>query len=473
VAFLDAFGPAHRALLESTAHTMRLTKGQHLLRRGEPGGDVFVLREGTLEAVDPRATPELILSTLPAGAVVGEMAFVDNSPRSVDVRAGTDAVVLRWTRDELHRLLVSHPDLASAFYENVARLATSRVRSLTEGAVSGAYGRDTPHVADADEVRAWVDRIAERVKLALPPVETVLRRDPEDPAAVARVGEVLDEVQVEVDLLFEATTDPVSRRFAAELLGRELHPYLVRSALAERSIRRPEGVAGTPDILAHVLVGTAGGDGRLGELIDRWLLDRPTFRALRSLRGPLVELVVGALPRDRERKVLLVTVGTGSIPAGLCAALDLPTTLTMLDQSADALALVEAPDRASPVRVVALQESLTRFASGRATLGIPRQDVIVLHGLVEYLPEPMVVSLLSTCRALLADGGAVALATLAPSPDRTLVDRLLTWPTLRRADDALDGLMDAARLRIVSRPAVEDPARLLLLRAVAAAAARG
>lgn len=466
VAFLDAFGPSHRALFEGAAQTMQLVRAEYLIRRGDPGGDVYLLRSGTLEVVDTRSIPELILNTMSEGAVVGEMAFVDDSPRSVDVRAGSDAVVLRWARDDLRSLLARHPDLAAAFYENVARLAAGRVRFLTEGVGTGAFGKDENPVADADELRAWVARIAETVKISLQPVETALRRDPDDPNAHQKVRVVLDRLEQEVDALFDATRDPSARAFAAEHLSRELHPYLVRSSLAERSIRRPQGVSGTAEILAHVLVDTAGGDGRLGELVDRWLLDRPTFRALRALRAPVVEALKRHLPQHRNRRVLLVNAGTGSLVAALVDTLaHPPTVLTVLDQSRDALSLLDVglAERPIGVELQTIQENLARFAIGRGRFELPRQDGIVIHGLIEYLPERMAVSLLSVARTLLNADGVVVMATLGPSRDRALLDRLLAWPTLRRTEETIDGLVQAARLQVVGRPKIEAPGQLVVV----------
>lgn len=466
MAFLDAFGPSHRALFEGAAQTVQLPRAEYLIRRGDPGGDVYLLRTGTLEVVDTRSIPELILNTMTEGAVVGEMAFVDDSPRSVDVRAGTDAVVLRWARDDLRSLLARNPDLAAAFYENVARLAAGRVRFLTEGVGTGAFGKDDHPVADADELRAWVARIAESVKIALQPVETALRRDPDDPGAQQKVRDILDRLEQEVDALFSATRDPAARAFAADHLSRELHPYLVRSSLAERSIRRPQGVAGTAEILAHVLVDTAGGDGRLGELIDRWLLDRPTFRALRALRTPVVDALRRHLPKHRNRRVLLVNAGTGSLVAALVEALPHPpTVLTVLDQSRDALSLLDVShtDRSLGVELQTIQENLARFAIGRGRFDLPRQDGIVIHGLIEYLPERMAVSLLTVARSLLTPDGVVVIATLGPSRDRALLDRLLAWPTLRRPAESIDGLVHAARLQVTGRPTMEPPAQLVVV----------
>ena len=463
VAFLDAFGPTHRALFEGAADTVLLERGEYLIRRGDPGGDLFLVRKGALEILDSRTTPELILSTLHEGAVVGEMAFVDDSPRSVDVRAGTPTEVLRWGRDDLRSLLGRNPEFAATFYANLARLAATRIRTLTEGAVAGVFGSDAPKVADADELRAWVDRIASKVKVSLPPIENVLRREPDDPGASQKIRELLDHLEEEVDSLFTATTDPAAGMLAAELLGRELHPYLVRSSLAERSIHRPNGSAGTAEIMAHVLVDTAGGEGRIGEIIDRWLPDRPTLRAMRAMREPLVTELVKHLPAHRNRRVLLVNAGTGSLVARLVEALaHPPTVLTVMDQSRDALALLDVGlvDRPKGCELQTIQENLPKFAVGRGRMDLPKQDGVVLHGLLEHLPERLAVSLLDVCRQLLTEDGVLLVATLGPSRDRALLDRLLAWPTIRRTDEAFDGLLKAARLDTVAHPRLRSPLEL-------------
>src|SRR5690606_6269054 len=101
MSFLETLSEPHRALLEGAAQPIELTRGQHLLRRGEPGGDLYLVRAGTLDVVESRTSPEVVLATIRAGALVGELAFLDDTPRAADVRAATDATVLRWARDDL------------------------------------------------------------------------------------------------------------------------------------------------------------------------------------------------------------------------------------------------------------------------------------------------------------------------------------------------------------------------------------
>jgi hypothetical protein len=143
-----------------------------------------------------------------------------------------------------------------------------------------------------------------------------------------------------------------------------------------------------------------------------------------------------------------------------------PTVLTVMDQSRDALALVDVGlvDRPKGCEVATIQENLVSFAMGRGRMDLPRQDGIVLHGLLEYLPERIAVALLEACRSLLSDDGVVVLATLAPSPDRSLLDRLLHWPTIRREDTSVRGLLHAAGLKLAFKMVLPDPGMLVVAR---------
>jgi extracellular factor (EF) 3-hydroxypalmitic acid methyl ester biosynthesis protein len=465
VHFLDGFSPEHRRLFEDVADRLVLTRGQMLMRRGEPGGDVYVITSGTLDVVDSRQIPEIILLSLHEGAVVGDLAFLDDSPRSADVRAAGDVAVLRWSRDDLRALLKRHTELAATFYAQVSRLAAERIRALTEGAVSGAYLRGTGEPEGSGDLVAWAARISADVKEALPAIDADLRRDPNDAAVLAKLEAVLDRMETDVDALFAGTRDPAAASFAAGELARELHPYLTRSSLAEHAVHRSGGVVATADLHSHVLRNVASGKGRLGEVIDRWLLDRPTFRGLRAIDSGLGPALAQVLPTDRERRVTFLTAGSGRTVLRLMSALSPPpTVLTLVDAHREALAAAGGAAHLTPgVRVATVQENVVALALGRAKFGVPdAQDAIVLPFVLESLPERIAVALLSFACDHLAPGGAVVLATLGPSRDRTLVDRLLGWPTIRRNRQGLTALVRSAGLEARPTPVLAAPAELLL-----------
>lgn len=465
MSFLERFTETQRQEFEATAESMPVVRGHYLLRRGEPGGDIYLLTQGNLEVVNTHIVPEVILAQIQVGSSVGELAFIDDSPRSADVRATVDSIVLRWSRDDLRNLLDRRQDLAAVFYAAVCRDASARIRRVTAGAVTGAFQRSEQISQEGlrrvqDETRA----MAEHVKTRFLDVERLLRANPNDEDARRQVHTLLDTLQGQVCDVFRDHPEPEAGEIAADVLCRELHPYLVRSHLAERCIRRPQGITGTAEILAHVLVNTAGGDGHLGVELDRWLLDRPTLSSLRAFRSPTVDLVAEHLPTHRNRRVLLINAGTGSLVASLTQALSsAPTLLTVVDQSRDALAFLSAAThepRSRGVEIVTVQENLAQFALGRARHDLPPQDAVIVHGLLEYMPERIAVSLVQVCRNYLHDDGALIASALGPANDAALLDRLLSWPTIRRPWGVLERVLESGGMQVLQRAELPEPGLL-------------
>jgi diguanylate cyclase (GGDEF)-like protein len=105
----------------------RLEAGAVLWKEGDPGDSVAFLREGTLEVVNEAAeAEEMVLRTLEAGAVVGEIS-TDGSSRSATVRARTPCLILKVPAQEFRRFAREEPE----FLEGLFWTQVDRVRSLT------------------------------------------------------------------------------------------------------------------------------------------------------------------------------------------------------------------------------------------------------------------------------------------------------------------------------------------------------
>ena len=249
----------------------------------------------------------------------------------------------------------------------------------------------------------------------------------------------------------------------ADVINRELHPYLVRSSLAERCTLSASGMKNPAKILAHIKVNKASGDPPLGDLIDRWLLDRPTIDAFRKLQQPTVARVARALPTHRNRRVLLLNAGTGSLVAALNYHMTLaPTVLTVVDQHRDALAWLDTGMAVRPrqVELQTVQENLAQFAMGRSRHVFPKQDVVIMPGLFEYIPDRIALSCLSVSRDLLVPKGTVVISALESSDDQILMDRLLNWPTIRRPASRLAKLLERAGFTDIEQEDILPPAIL-------------
>jgi len=106
------------------------------LEAGEPlhhvGGDpagVYIVKEGCLELAIPGKTGRVVLQTLRAGDVDGDIQLILNLPMPYEARANMPTTCLLIRRADFERLLLAHPALAQRWLTSVSqRLARSHTR---------------------------------------------------------------------------------------------------------------------------------------------------------------------------------------------------------------------------------------------------------------------------------------------------------------------------------------------------------
>ena len=100
--------------------------GEVIVREGDPGGELFVLLEGSAEAwLDHGGASAQRLSTIERGGYFGEMAILDDEPRSATVVTREAARLLALDGDSLKSLLRDMPEIAL----ELLRVMTARVRT--------------------------------------------------------------------------------------------------------------------------------------------------------------------------------------------------------------------------------------------------------------------------------------------------------------------------------------------------------
>jgi CRP/FNR family transcriptional regulator, cyclic AMP receptor protein len=97
-------------------------KGSVILFQGDPGDSLYVLRQGRAKVVligeDGR---EVILGVLEPGAHFGELALIDDQPRSAHVIAMEDAQLLILRREDFRRRVEANPSVAWALLTELSR----------------------------------------------------------------------------------------------------------------------------------------------------------------------------------------------------------------------------------------------------------------------------------------------------------------------------------------------------------------
>ncbi len=88
--------------------------GQDIVRQGDTGVGAFIIKQGRVEAFQDRGGRPHKLAELKTGDVFGEMALLDEFPRSATVRAIEPTTCLGIQRWHFRGILESHPQIALA-----------------------------------------------------------------------------------------------------------------------------------------------------------------------------------------------------------------------------------------------------------------------------------------------------------------------------------------------------------------------
>lgn len=118
------FDGLDRKSLEAIAHAaveQSYTAGQDIVRQGDTGVGAFILKTGRVEAVQDRGGHQHKLAELKPGDVFGEMALLDEFPRSATVRAVEPTTCLGIQRWHFRGILESHPQIALALLPVLTR----------------------------------------------------------------------------------------------------------------------------------------------------------------------------------------------------------------------------------------------------------------------------------------------------------------------------------------------------------------
>ncbi len=104
---------------------IHLAAGETLFDEGSPGEKAYVIKEGQIEIFKISAGRTVQLAIRQPGEVIGEMALLESAPRAASGRALADSLLLAIDRQDMDRLLDTHPSIA----RNLLHTVTARLRS--------------------------------------------------------------------------------------------------------------------------------------------------------------------------------------------------------------------------------------------------------------------------------------------------------------------------------------------------------
>jgi len=108
---------------------MNLAAGEVLFQAGDSGDAMFVVLEGALEI---RVGDKMVESAV-RGAIIGEMALIDQSPRGATVVAKENARLVKIDQRRFHFLIQQNPFFAT----HVMKVLADRIRQMNKLLAAG------------------------------------------------------------------------------------------------------------------------------------------------------------------------------------------------------------------------------------------------------------------------------------------------------------------------------------------------
>jgi CRP/FNR family cyclic AMP-dependent transcriptional regulator len=124
------------SMITNISQRTTLPQGFVLISEGSPAEDVYVVLKGSLKVVKGDSA----ISYLREGAVVGELALLDQGPRTASVVCESECVVLRFSRGDFYKIMKKIPDLS----HRLMSILATRFREMTSSPNESKISQNTP-----------------------------------------------------------------------------------------------------------------------------------------------------------------------------------------------------------------------------------------------------------------------------------------------------------------------------------------
>ncbi len=111
---------------------VKVPAGTIIVEQDDPGDAMFIVVEGQCRVVHHKGGRDIELAMLQSGDFFGEIALVDEGPRSADVIAQTDTEMLKITQAVIAALAGVYPSAAFKLLVAIGRIMVERLRTANQ-----------------------------------------------------------------------------------------------------------------------------------------------------------------------------------------------------------------------------------------------------------------------------------------------------------------------------------------------------
>ncbi len=448
------------------AGAMSCPRSQQLITTGEEAECFYYVENGTFEVSYETQQTSIVVALIGTGNFFGEIGFFDRRTRTRNVQAVEDAQLRVFDRSAMAQIQQHDPILYGRFVEFLLNLVCLRFRrTLPEGAPLNIYAADLStgreHFqglkaipAELLQASQWqaVNRQIEEFKAGFFDLAYRLQKDegPEISPELLVEGESrLDAFNGQLRHFEQNGLPEESLSLMWGYVFKELFPYFMRSRFAERAYYKPKGYAGDFLMMELIYRQQPEGDGKLGTLIDSWLLKQAPAQAVRNRRRLLRKLLDQIFRKrlENQSRIHLINLACGPSRElfDLLADCDYSPAINALCIDIDSEALQYANQRVNTfshqASVKFMRENVVKWALGRARHDLGYQDVIYSSGLCDYLDRRLMLRLIRRCHDQLKPGGVLILGNFSTAnPDRQFLDHVLYWRLIHRDEEEMGRL---------------------------------
>jgi CRP-like cAMP-binding protein len=108
-------------------------KDEFLFKEGNPGAGMFIIKSGSIAIeIKSQSGETVLLASLASGDFVGDLALLDDSPRSASARCLINTKVIVFFRQDLFNLIDREPILGSKILKQLAIMIGERLKETNE-----------------------------------------------------------------------------------------------------------------------------------------------------------------------------------------------------------------------------------------------------------------------------------------------------------------------------------------------------
>jgi CRP-like cAMP-binding protein len=142
IELLKPLTPAERQALERRCRWRSFDEGEQIIDRETQSEDVFFVISGTARVVNySPGGREVSYDDIGPGGLFGELAALDNRPRSASVVAKTDMATASLTAAAFREVLLQHPPIAMALLRRLAEVVRESTDRIMDLSTLGAHNR--------------------------------------------------------------------------------------------------------------------------------------------------------------------------------------------------------------------------------------------------------------------------------------------------------------------------------------------